>query len=450
MIAVIGGGISGLATAVELQKWCEECVVLDSNPIPGGVIQTSIIDGYQVEFGANSILADDYIYEYLIKLGLEDEIYPAKPSGKNRFIYKNGRYHKLPSHPLKFLISGFLSPSSKITLLKEYFKKAEKALPDETLGHFIERRFNKEIADYLLAPFISGIYAGDPYKLLVKETFPLLLEYEKEYGSVLKGFIKNKGGKRKQSLYFKKGMYSLTNAIAAKVKSIESNSTVTYIERKGEQFLIQYSQNGEEKSLQCHAIVLSSPSYICSKLLAKLYPKESEILNKIPYAPIVKIFLGYDQKNIRYPFEGFGALNPPCENQYMLGSIWNTSTFPLCAPKGKTLITSLVGGAIQSGHTQMKNDFILSRVKNDLANSFKIECEPEFTHVSRIKQAIPQNETIMNEVREAVSKMEKENIFVSANWLGGPGLADCIKKASQTALKVTEALSGIAESKGCC
>lgn len=450
MIAVIGGGISGLATAVELQKWCEECVVLDSNSYPGGVIHTSVIDGYQVEYGANSILADEFIHEYLLKLGLDEEIYPAKPTGKNRFIYKNGRYHKLPSNPLKFLLSGFLSTSSKITLLKEYFKKAAPALPDETLGHFIERRFNKEIANYLLAPFISGIYAGDPYKLLVKETFPILLEYEKEYGSVLKGFIKNKGGKRKQSLYFKKGMQSMTNAIAAKVKNIQLNSTVTDIEKSGEKFVVTFQQNGSEKKLTCHAIVLSSPSYTCANLLSDLFPKESESLSRIPYAPIVKVFLGYDKKKLRYPFEGFGALNPPCENQYMLGSIWNTSTFPLCAPKGKTLITSLVGGAIQGGHTQMKNDFILSRVKNDLASAFNLDCEPEFTHVSRINQAIPQNEIIMNEVKVAVSKLEKENIFVSANWLGGPGLADCIKKASNTALKVTEAMSGVAEYKGCC
>jgi len=451
MIAIIGGGISGLAAAIELQKWCEPCVVLDAGDSPGGVIQTERIDGYQLEYGANSILTDQEVTEFLIKTGLENEFYPAGKSSKKRYIFRNGRYHRLPTKPYGLLTTSFLSWPAKLAILKEWYKKPEVSRPDETLGEFIERRFNREIADYILAPFITGIYAGDPYQLLLKETFPVLACYEEEYGSVLKGFIKNKGGERKQGLYFKSGMQALPDAMAAAVKRLERGAVVQRITKHTNNYEIHYMQNGEQRTLECDTVVLSAPAYVSADIIGEVSHKAASAFRNINYAPVVKVFLGYDRKKVRYPFNGFGALNPPVENQYMLGSIWNTSTFPLAAPRGKVLLTCMAGGMIQSNRTQMKDDYILHRVKADIASYFKIKAEPEFTHVYRLDRAIPQNDSAINAVRDILPELENSGIYISANWLGGPALSDCIRKGRQIALKITEARSGMDSSyKGCC
>lgn len=451
MIAIIGGGISGLAAAIELQKWCEPCVVLDANATPGGVMQTERVDGYQLEYGANSILVDQEILEFLIKTGLENEFYPATASGKKRYVFRDGRYHRLPGNPMGLLTSSFLSWPAKLAIVKEWYKKAETSRPDETLGEFIERRFNREIADYILAPFITGVYAGDPYQLLLKETFPILARYEEEYGSVLKGFIKNKGGERKQSLYFKSGMQALPDAMATAVKRIEHGAVVQKITKHTNNYEIHYTRNGRRQTLECDMVVLSAPAYVSADIISEVSHKATTAFKGINYAPIVKVFLGYDRKKVRYPFNGFGALNPPCENQYMLGSIWNTATFPLGAPIGKILLTCMVGGMIQGNRTQMKDDYIQNRVKNDIASYFKIKSEPEFTRVYRLDQAIPQNDRAVDAVRDILPELEKAGIYISANWLGGPALSDCIRKGRQLALKITEARSGSDNNyKGCC
>jgi oxygen-dependent protoporphyrinogen oxidase len=450
MIAIIGGGISGLATAYELQKWCEPVTLFEASAQPGGVIQTEYIDGFQLEYGANSILADESIQEFLRKIGLEDEFFFANSNSKNRFIFRKGKYRNLPAHPLKLLFSNFLSLKSKWAIYKELSKRPEVLNPEETLSEFITRRFNQEISDYILAPFITGIYAGDVRKLLVQETFPILAEYEQKYGSVLKGFIKNRGGARKQSLYFKSGMQKLIQALAQKVKKIEYNAEVQHIRKVDNNYIIHYTQNGTEKEFLCEGIVFSAPAYISSKILQKTYPHFASLLNNINYAPAAKVFLGYDRQQVDYAFKGFGALNPPVENQYTLGTIWNSATFPGCAPENKILLTALVGGAVQYKNLEYSEEEIINKTIQEVSRSFNIKVKPELVHIKKWTKGIPQNEAYMPEIRKEAENLEKENIFISANWLGGPGLSDCLKKADKVALKIVELRSGITDYTGCC
>ena len=54
------------------------------------------------------------------------------------------------------------------------------------MAKFARRKFGNEILEYLVGPFVSGVYAGDPEKLSLKAAFPSLDEWEREYGSVLR------------------------------------------------------------------------------------------------------------------------------------------------------------------------------------------------------------------------------------------------------------------------
>lgn len=449
MIAVIGGGLSGLAIAVELQRWCEQCIVFESGIIPGGVIQSETIDGYLLEYGANSLLADKDIKEYVKNLGLEGEIVYPEVVSKNRYLYRNGRYHKLPENPVSLLSSRYLTFNSKLAIIKEFFKKPALVV-DETIGQFIERRFSKEITDYLLAPFISGIYAGDPYKILLSKSFPFLQKYEQEYGSVMKGVIKNKSQARRESLYFKSGMQELTDTLAKKVKNLRLETKVTNIQKTSNGFAIDTEKNGIKEVVNCEAIVLASPADATSEVISSLKPDFSAALKKLTSPPIVKVFLGYKKEDISFSLNGFGGLNPPCEKQFSMGSLWNSSIYPFTAPEGQTLITTLIGGSIQQENTLLNDDEIINKVSSDNSRYFRIKGKPSFSYVKRIPKAVPQYNKDIYEVEREAELAEAENIFSCASWLNGQSLSDIIKKAQKQAIKIVESRSGVIDYKGCC
>ena len=85
------------------------------------------------------------------------------------------------------------------------------------MADFVRRKFGHEILEYLVAPFVSGVYAGDPEKLSLKAAFPTLEEWEREYGSVLRGAMKSRSEKEKASgppplCSFKDGVGSLARS----------------------------------------------------------------------------------------------------------------------------------------------------------------------------------------------------------------------------------------------
>lgn len=246
-VGIIGAGISGLTVAYELQKRGIDYQLWEASDRPGGYIQSSLdrVDNqhkgakYLRELGPNSLLGNADMLLWLDELGLTPELSFSKPVSKARYIFRNGRYKKLPSGPVSLLFGGFFSWKTKLAILRERNNKTL-STPGETLSQFFRRRFSGEIVDYALGPFVAGIYAGDPEKLLVSETFPVLLQYEKEYGSVLRGLIKNQSATgRRQSFSFRKGMQMLPDALAAKLTHVSLNDPVQRIQKNNDGWRVE-------------------------------------------------------------------------------------------------------------------------------------------------------------------------------------------------------------------
>ena len=234
-IGIIGAGISGLTLAYELQKRGIDYHLWEATNQPGGYIQSRREEAdkgsYLLELGANSLLGDPDLLLWLDELGLTPDLTFSKPVSKVRYIFRNGNYQQLPSGPPALLFSSFFSWKTKWAIFQERSNKTVSP-GNETLAQFFRRRFSDEIVDAALGPFVGGIYAGDPEQLLVSETFPILLQYEKEYGSVLRGLIKNQsktGGAtlgRRQSFSFRDGMQMLPNTLASRLKNLSLNNPV--------------------------------------------------------------------------------------------------------------------------------------------------------------------------------------------------------------------------------
>lgn len=434
MIAVVGAGISGLSVAYELQNACEDVVLLDASERVGGLIRTSHSQGYTMECGPASVFADEAIEKYLKDVGLQDQFVYPDPKAGDKFIFKNGEYRKAPAGPKDVFLGDFLSVKSKLAILAELLK-GRQSIPNESIGAFISRRFGKEIADYLLAPLVGGIYAGDPYQLLTEKTFPFLMHFEKEYGSIIKGFLKGSKPARK-SIYLKGGLECLTQALKKKIRKIHLGTFVRSVEPVLGGYSLSILKDGEPSELFCSALVLAVPAYVASDLLGPHFPAYADAFCRVNYASVAKVFLGFDKERAKFPFKGYGALNPPVENRFALAALWTGSVYPDTAPRGKQLVTGYVGGILQEGHLNMCDSYLAARVAGELNEGFNASIQPELTEVVRLQHSIPQYDIAIREAQEAAAALAGEGIFISSNWTKGAGVADCIIQAKQVALQV--------------
>jgi oxygen-dependent protoporphyrinogen oxidase len=411
-----------------------EYVLLELSDRPGGYIRTENQDRFILECGPNSLLADEQILNFIKEIGLYNEIEEAKSVSKSRFIYKGGKYRKLPDNPLSLLSSPFFTWDTKMKIMKEPFNSS-KGSEDETIAGFFERRFGKEVLDYAVNPFVSGIYAGDPATLLLKETFPSIAEYEKNSGSVLKGFMKENGG-RKKTINFTYGMQSLSNKLASLLKNIRYNAKVLDIRKVGYEYDVTVSAMGNETSIPASKILITTPSFSAANILKNVYPKYSKAFAQIRYVPMALVHMGFEKRYVGHTLNGFGALHPKAENQFTAGCIWNSSLFSGRCPDDKVLFTSFVGGAQYKDNTLLEKEKIVERVNKELRKNFSITEDYIFQNLFSCEKALPQYDLNIKEARKALPFLKDEGIFVCSNWSHGVSVSDCIKSAKETVEKI--------------
>ncbi|KAJ4303329.1 oxygen-dependent protoporphyrinogen oxidase [Kalmusia sp. IMI 367209] len=208
-VAVLGGGISGLASAYFVSKEFprSKITVHEANKDSGGWIQSRRVDvpGGDVLFeygprtlrpGANALITAQLIQD----LDLVDSVLVTKrnsPGAKNRYIYYPDRLQRLPSggeppnfvHILELWQSGLLA-GAPYSLLEPWRPKRSSTLNDESIGSFIERRVDKRIANNLLSAVFHGIYAGDIWQLSARTLMSQAWMLEGLAGSIWKGMLK--------------------------------------------------------------------------------------------------------------------------------------------------------------------------------------------------------------------------------------------------------------------
>ncbi|GAB3943436.1 protoporphyrinogen oxidase [Spirosoma harenae] len=438
-IGIVGGGISGLTLAYELQKRGVSYRLWEASGQPGGYIQSRRETGpngghYLRELGPNSLLGDADLLLWLDELGLTPTLNFAKPVSKARFIFRDGTYKQLPSGPLSLVFGDFFSWRTKLAVFRE--RNNHSLSPEgETLAQFFRRRFSQEIVDYALGPFVGGIYAGDPEKLLVSETFPILLQYEKEHGSVLRGFIKNQSAAgRRQSFSFQDGMQMLPDAIATKLSDLSLNDPVQQIRKTLDGWEIT-AQNGIES---VDTLVLATDTATSARLMESVNPSFAGALRAVTYPPMVAIHTAYKRQDVGHSLNGFGGLNPTAEGRLAAGHIWSSSVFEGRCPADEVLFTTFIGGVGAERNTQLSDDVLKSGVHQELVNGFEIRAhEPVFQTIQRWERAIPQYDVSIVAVKDNVKALENDQLFVCANWYGGVSLYDCIQKAQKLAIHLT-------------
>jgi len=441
-IIVIGGGISGLSASYQLMKAGMDVTCLEKNSRGGGAINTNSEDGYLFESGPNSTMnSNDEIDSLCIELGLENERVFGSEISKKRYVMKNGNLIHLPMGLVDFLSTPLWSFAGKMRLLKEPFVGKTRDR-EESVASFVERRIGKEMLDYALDPFVSGVYAGNPQKLELRSTFPKMNDLEADYGSIILGAIKKglKGGSksnRKKGIFsFKKGMSTLPDVIVnALGENFRGGVTVESIEKKDASYLVN-TKEGE--TFQADQVILSSPAYINAAILSSLAPGAAEELAQIDYAPIAVVYLGFEKESISHPLDGFGCLIPSKEGKKLLGSLWSSSLFPGRAPEKMASLTCFIGGARNRALIEKKDEDILAEVLNDLNPMLGISDVPLFSKIIRHEKAIPQYNIGHGKRLERIENAlyEFKGLHLLGNYLKGVSIADCVMNGVNLAKKI--------------
>jgi oxygen-dependent protoporphyrinogen oxidase len=204
-VAIIGGGIAGLAAAYTLARARQagapiEEMLIEANPWLGGVVRTETVDGFVIEAGPDSFLAEKPQAAAMAReLGLGNDLIGSNDQARRTYILHRGRLLPLPDG-LMFLVPTRLWPmittkllplSAKLTAAGELFSSPPAGDEgDESVASFVKRHFGEAMVENIADPLLAGVYGGDSAALSVRSVLPRFWEMERKYGSLTRATLR--------------------------------------------------------------------------------------------------------------------------------------------------------------------------------------------------------------------------------------------------------------------
>ncbi len=464
-VAVVGGGITGLAAAFRLAEAAEKDAklfiwLLEASDRLGGTIVTERVDGFLVEGGPDTFLVRKPEGIALCKeLGLEDRLISTNRERRRSFVSHGGRLHELPEGmsglvPTRIgplFRSSVLSLLGKLRAAAEPFVKRRPAEDDteESVASFVRRRLGREAYEYLIEPLLCGIYAGDGEQLSLAATSPILKDMEEEHGSILRGLrLSSKAAAAELTRYptpfvsLAGGMQELVDALAHRLGpvNVHASASAAGIRRDQDGFRIDLD-TGEAVTVA--AVILATPPHVAADLLEPLNGDAAALLRQIPAVSNAAVSMGFDAADVPHALSGYGYVVPRCEQRRTLACSWASSKLPDRAPEGHVLVRVFLGRAGQEIEDETDDDALIAEAREELQATLGIEVAPLFSRVYRYRKGMPQY-TLGH--LERVAALERamastKGVFLAGNSYHGVGIPDCIRsgqKAAFAALRYTE------------
>ena len=466
-IAVVGGGITGLAAAhrlIELQSTLPvEVTVFESAARLGGVVGTQQIDGYTLELGPDSFITNKpWAVALCRRLGLEDRLIPTDARYRRSLVLRKGRPVEVPDGfqlmtPAKawpVLSSPIFSWWGKLRMGCEYFLPAQQNAEDESLASFVRRRFGQEALERLVQPLVGGIYTSDPEKLSLRATLPGFLEMERQDGSVIRASRRQakSASNNEHASGARYGLFaalaggtneliqSLADRVGRSVK-IVTNARVTQLAPlpDGSYRLIADGQ----APLLFDRVILTQAAYRIADLVDPFAAHWATALREIEYASTSIVVSGYRLVDIKHPLDAFGLVIPAIERRRILAVSFTSRKFPNRAPEGRVQLRTFVGGAMQPEYFQLSDDETKQLVREELRDLLGVTGTPEVEVVARYPGSMPQYHVGHMErvARIRALGAQHPGLFLAGSSYDGVGLPDSIhsgETAAEAALTISK------------
>ena len=471
-IAIVGGGIAGLAAAYEVEKARSTGAAIDytlfeDRPRLGGSLASEIVKGAVLECGPDSFLTEKPAAAELCReLGLGDQLLPSNDAARKTYIVVRNRLVALPDG-LMFLVPTKLVPTAltplfsvptKLRMAMELLHPPRPAAQDESVAALVERHFGREAVDRLADPLLSGIYGGDAAQLSAQTVLPRLVDMERQYGSLTRGMLaahrkmqaiaktSSKGSNRGGAIFtaLRRGMGQLVEALATRIDSasVRTSTSVRAIARTNEGWTI--ATNGGRGRYD--ALIMATPAWAAASLLTPVDAELGADLGGIPYSSSITVNLIYDEAQIGRLPEGFGFLVPGIEGRAMLACTFVHRKFLGRTPPGKAVFRAFLGGMKNESLLNASDDTLVATVRREMSEilgrrTFSAATEPEHAQVSRWQRAMAQyavgHKERMQRIRARTAALP--GLRLVGNAYDGIGVPDCIRLGRQAARELVAA-----------
>jgi oxygen-dependent protoporphyrinogen oxidase len=475
-IAIIGGGIAGLAAAFELEQARKagtqlEYTLFEAGDRLGGSLGSETVNGSVLERGPDSFLTEKPAAAELCReLGLGDQLLSSNDAARKTYIVVKNRLVALPDG-LMFLIPTKLVPTA-LTRLFSIPTKIRMGLEllhpprpsgdaDESVAVLVERHFGQEAVDRLADPLLSGIYGGDATQLSARAVLPKLVEMEAEYGSLTRGMLaahkkmrdrakaaaQNNGTnpapgngvpRQHRSIFtsLRGGMQQFVDAIVARLQpgSLRLNTPVTSLTRSGSDWKVETS----DTTLRFDSVIVASPAWTAATMLRTVDAALADNLAAIPYSSSITLNLVYDESQLGPLPDGFGFLVPASEGRAMLACTFVHRKFLGRTPAGKAVLRAFLGGMRGEAMLTESDATLIETVRRELKEILSLTAIPITTRVTRWRRSMAQYAVGHNDrkarIADHVSKLN--GLYLAGNAYDGIGISDCIRLGRKAAKEI--------------
>jgi protoporphyrinogen/coproporphyrinogen III oxidase len=454
-VAVVGGGISGLAAAWTLAADGRDVIVLEAAPAVGGKLRTATIADVPVDVGAEAMLARrPEGIALLDELGLT----PVVPLTTAASVRAGGALHPLPARTLlgipgdidALAASGVLTPHALDRVAAEPALDPLPPLRDDvSVGALVRDRLGNELTDRLVEPLLGGVYAGRADALSLRAAIPALAGALAEGGSLVEAARTIVAGPSARDrpasgpvfVSLPGGLGRLPGALAGAGRfAVRTGVTVRAIRRSGSGFVLEYGAVPVAEQLFADAVVVATPAAKAARLLADVAAPAAGELARIESASMAIITLAY--RDAALP-PGSGLLVGAREGLAIKAVTISSQKWPLDTG-GLTVLRASVGRAGEAQLLQRGDAELIALVRHELGGLFGITADPVDAIVTRWGGGLPQYavghvETVAR-IRAAVAAVP--GLAVCGAAYDGVGIPACIASARAAVADLGEWLHG--------
>lgn len=458
-VVVIGGGITGLCTMHYVKRQMNEkgikanLILMERNEYLGGKIHSAHEKGFIMETGADSIVArHPGVLELVRELDFESELV-YNETGIS-YIHTNNELHAIPAGstfgiPMSvdsLQASTLISEEGKARALKDLELPNTDFTKESSIGEFLEYFLGEEIVKKQIAPVLAGVYSGNLYQLSLASTLPYLVDYKKEYGSIIKGFEANREqfekAANKKFISFRNGLSSLIDRLEASLPEVNfmKNTEIHSVIKEGDRYKVSVG----EQVITADIVVLAVPNTTVQQVLADEKLKRN--LKRFTTASAITLYVGFDVPDSILPADGTGFIVSENSDLACDASTWTSRKWKHTSREGNLLVR-LFYKNVNPRYEElaaMTDEELVEVALNDVKMSLGIEEEPTVINVTKWIHQMPRYDLAHNEALSAVvSDLENcyPNLLLAGCSYFGVGIGACIQNGKNTADRIIAALA---------
>jgi oxygen-dependent protoporphyrinogen oxidase len=444
-VAVVGGGMAGLAAAWRAASLGADVVIYEAAERPGGAVRSVVRDGWIAEAGPHLIAAADPLIQALLGAAAFAQVgVRPGPNVRRNYVLHGGQVVPLPVSVAELSSTPLLSLGGRLRFARDLVMAAGAPSAEETVDAFARRRFGDEVAERLFDPRVTSTICGDPRAVLAADAFPVETGFERSHGSVLRGSIAGRMAARRRARTPLAGSWGCIGGLTqlAEQLAAQGGATVhtgTAVERVAcmtDGVAIEFASGARN---MFDAVILALPAVATGHVMRDGGPAAAAIA-EMPHASVAVVSLGFARDQVDHPLDGYRLIVPSSAQRDLLSVVFASSILPARAPDGHVLLTMTVGGALRPDLAEAAADRLVPLMLAELRTLLGVRGQPVFSEISHWPRALPQPVAGHAARLAAADQLECSSggLALTGSWRDGSAISNVLLGGIRAADRIAE------------